>query len=100
MLVAPALATFAVKGGKMQEEESWIVRWLLRLYRPALDFALNSRRLIYAGAVALLVIGGLVFHFVGSEFLPKLDEGDLWVRTFLPQSISPRKRPRSRTKSG
>jgi heavy metal efflux system protein len=31
----------------------------------------------------------VVFHFVGSEFLPKLDEGDLWVRTFLPQSISP-----------
>ena len=88
MLVAPALATFAVKRGT-QEEESWIVRWLLRLYRPALDFALNSRGVIYAGAVALLVIGGVVFHFVGSEFLPKLDEGDLWVRTFLPQSISP-----------
>jgi len=89
MLIVPALATFAVKGGKIAEEESWIVRWLLRIYRPALDFAMNSRRLIYAGAAALLVIGVLVFHFVGSEFLPKLDEGDLWVRTFLPQSISP-----------
>lgn len=88
MLVAPALATFAVKRGT-QEEESWIVRWLLRLYRPALEFALNSRRLIFAGAVGLLILGGVVFHFVGSEFLPKLDEGDLWVRTFLPQSISP-----------
>ena len=88
MLVVPALATFAVKGGT-QEDDSWIVRWLLRLYRPALDFSLKSRRLIFAGAVLLLVVGGVVFHFVGSEFLPKLDEGDLWVRTFLPQSISP-----------
>jgi cobalt-zinc-cadmium resistance protein CzcA len=88
MLVAPALATFAVHKG-IQEEESWIVRWLLRLYRPALDFALKSRALIFGGAVLLLVMGGVVFHFVGSEFLPKLDEGDLWVRTFLPQSISP-----------
>jgi len=88
LLVAPALATFAVKRGT-QEQESWIVRWLLRIYRPALDFSLKSRGLIYAGAVVMLLIGGVVFHFVGSEFLPKLDEGDLWVRTFLPQSISP-----------
>ena len=89
MLVAPALATFAVKGGKMAGEESWIVRWLLRLYRPALAFAMKSRLLVFAGATVLLLIGGLTLHFVGSEFLPKLDEGDLWVRTFLPQSISP-----------
>ena len=89
VLVAPALATFAVKGGKIAAHESWIVRWLLGIYRPALDFALKSRRLIFTGAALLLVIGGIVFHFVGSEFLPKLDEGDLWVRTFLPQSISP-----------
>jgi heavy metal efflux system protein len=88
ILVAPALATFAVKGG-IQQEDSWIVRWLLRLYRPALDFAMKTRWLIFVGATVLLLIGGLVFHFVGSEFLPKLDEGDLWVRTFAPQSISP-----------
>jgi len=89
MLIVPALATFAVKDGKIARDESWIVCWLLRLYRPALNFAMKSRWLIFAGATALLLIGGLVFHFVGSEFLPKLDEGDLWVRTFLPQSISP-----------
>ena len=88
MLVAPALATFAVKGG-IQEEESWIVRWLLRIYRPALAFAMKSRWLIFIAATALLVLGGVVLHFEGSEFLPKLDEGDLWVRTFAPQSISP-----------
>ena len=88
MLVAPALATFAVKGG-IQEEESWIVRWLLRIYRPALAFAMKSRWLVFIAATALLVLGGVVLHFEGSEFLPKLDEGDLWVRTFAPQSISP-----------
>jgi cobalt-zinc-cadmium resistance protein CzcA len=88
VLVAPVLATFAVRRGT-QEGESWIVLWLLRLYRPALDFAMKSHRLIFAAAGLLMVIGCLVFHFVGSEFLPKLDEGDLWVRTFLPQSISP-----------
>ncbi|MGC9941861.1 MAG: CusA/CzcA family heavy metal efflux RND transporter [Verrucomicrobiota bacterium] len=88
VLVVPALATFAVRSGT-QEEESWIVRWLLRIYRPALDFAMRSRWLIFAAATAVLLLGGVVFHFLGSEFLPKLDEGDLWVRTFAPQSISP-----------
>ncbi len=89
LLVAPVLATFAVRGGRIAGEESRIVRWLLRVYRPLLDYALRSRALVLAGAAALLVVGGIVFHFLGSEFLPKLDEGDLWVRTYLPQSISP-----------
>jgi cobalt-zinc-cadmium resistance protein CzcA len=88
MLAAPVLATFAVKNGT-QEEESWIVRWLLRIYRPALDFALKTRWLVYISATILLLIGGVALYFSGSEFLPKLDEGDLWVRTFAPQSISP-----------
>jgi cobalt-zinc-cadmium resistance protein CzcA len=88
IVIVPALATFALHG-KIAEHESWLVRWLLRLYRPALDFALKSRTIIFAGAVALLLAGGVIFSFMGSEFLPKLDEGDLWVRTFAPQSISP-----------
>lgn len=88
IVVVPVLASFAVKGG-IAEEESWIVHWLLRLYRPALAFALRSGRIVFVVAFALLAAGAVTFHFVGSEFLPKLDEGDLWVRTFAPQSISP-----------
>jgi cobalt-zinc-cadmium resistance protein CzcA len=89
LLVVPVLASFAVRRGKIGEHESWIVRLLVRLYRPALDFALKSRALVFVGAVLLLTAGGVTFHFLGSEFLPKLDEGELWVRTFLPQPISP-----------
>jgi len=88
ILVVPVLASMAARGG-IAEQESWIVRRLLRFYRPALDFALGSRRLIIAVALGLLAAGAVTYHFLGSEFLPKLDEGDLWVRTFAPQSISP-----------
>jgi len=88
MLAAPVLATFAVKRG-IQEEESWIVRWLLHIYRPALKSAMSVRWLVYLSALVLLLIGGVVLAYSGSEFLPKLDEGDLWVRTFAPQSIAP-----------
>jgi cobalt-zinc-cadmium resistance protein CzcA len=88
IVIAPALASFAVQG-RIAAHESWIVRWLLRLYRPALDFALRLPKTVYAVALLLLVAGGLTFFSLGNEFLPKLDEGDLWVRTFAPQSISP-----------
>ena len=88
IVVVPVLSSMATRGGVM-DTESWIVRQLLRLYRPALDLALASRRALIAIAACLLVAGAVTYHFLGSEFLPKLDEGDLWVRTFAPQSISP-----------
>jgi heavy metal efflux system protein len=44
---------------------------------------------VYLVAVLLLAAGPVTYCLLGSEFLPKLDEGDLWVRTFAPQSISP-----------
>jgi len=88
IVVVPVLASIAMRGG-IAEQESWIVRRLLRFYRPALDLALRSRRTVIAAAVGLLLAGAVTYHFLGSEFLPKLDEGDLWVRTFAPQSISP-----------
>jgi cobalt-zinc-cadmium resistance protein CzcA len=88
IVVVPALASLALKK-KHGDEESAIVHGLLRIYRPALDFALRSPRLVFGVAAALLLAGAVTYHFVGSEFLPKLDEGDLWVRTFAPQSIAP-----------
>jgi cobalt-zinc-cadmium resistance protein CzcA len=88
ILVVPVLASMATRGGVM-DEESWIVQRLIRLYRPALRYALASRMVVAAVAIGLLAAGAVTYRFLGSEFLPKLDEGDLWVRSFAPQSISP-----------
>jgi cobalt-zinc-cadmium resistance protein CzcA len=88
VFVVPALMSFAVKHGA-QEGESWIVRKLINLYRPVLNFALGRRKLVFAFTGLLLLAGGLAYSFLGSEFLPKLDEGALWVRIFMPKSISP-----------
>ncbi len=88
VFVVPALVSFAAKRGT-QEGEAWIVRALIRIYRPTLEFALNFRVLVFVLAGALLVSGGVAYCFLGSEFLPKLDEGALWVRIFMPKSISP-----------
>ncbi len=91
LTVVPVLASFAtkLKTGDGQEHESITVRLLLRIYRPLLDWALRSRVAVLVLAVASLVGSGVVLHFTGSEFLPKLDEGSLWVRGFMPQTIAP-----------
>jgi heavy metal efflux system protein len=88
IVVVPALASFAVRN-KIASREAWTVRMLLRGYRPALAFAMRVPKSVYLVAGLLLVAGGIAYWQLGSEFLPKLDEGDLWVRTFAPQSISP-----------
>ncbi len=89
IVVVPALASIAVRGGKIAAHEAWIVRALLRVYRPSLASALKVPKMVYLVAAVLLLAGGFTYTRLGSEFLPKLDEGDLWVRTFVPQSISP-----------
>ena len=94
LTIVPVLASFAVKRrkggpGSAVEEESAVVGALGRLYRPALAFVLNRRKAAVAASAVLLVAGVATAAFLGSEFLPKLDEGALWVRATFPGSISP-----------
>jgi cobalt-zinc-cadmium resistance protein CzcA len=88
LTVVPVLASFAVKN-KIAAHESLAVRLLMGIYRPTLAWALKARYLVLAIAVASLVLMVVVLQFTGSEFLPKLDEGALWVRGFMPDTISP-----------
>jgi cobalt-zinc-cadmium resistance protein CzcA len=88
LTVVPVLASFAL-ASQQPGRESWIVRKLHEVYEPLLKGALQARWIFLAGAIALLVAGGFVLANTGMEFLPKLDEGSLWVRCFLPKTISP-----------
>ena len=88
LTVVPVLASFAVKQ-RIAEHDSLLVRLLHKLYVPLLSIALKLRWLVLAAAVAGLALTGFVLTQLGSEFLPKLDEGSLWVRCYMPQTISP-----------
>ncbi len=88
VFVVPTLLSFALRGQR-RGHHAWLVARLQRLYGAALDGALAHRSLALAGAVALLAAAGFVGALLGSEFLPKLDEGSLWVRVSMPGSISP-----------
>ncbi len=97
VFVVPTLLSFALKGTKVAGHARLVVG-LERLYRPALDFALGHRVVSLAVAVALLAVSGWVGAILGSEFLPKLDEGSLWVRVVMPGSISPTEADRITTR--
>lgn len=88
LTMVPAVASFVIKK-ENSGRESALVRKLLGFYRPLLAAALANKRLVTVTAGAILLGSFAVFLFLGSEFLPKLDEGSLWVRVILPGRIGP-----------
>ncbi|HEX7190536.1 MAG TPA: CusA/CzcA family heavy metal efflux RND transporter, partial [Thermoanaerobaculia bacterium] len=88
LTLVPVLASFALKKS-YSTGESWIVRKLFAAYRPLLQRAVRARAAVVCIAMAGLIAAGLVLVNVGTEFLPKLDEGSLWVRGFMPETITP-----------
>ncbi len=88
LTVVPVLASFAFRK-TFATHESWIVGSLAKSYRSILDSVLRTRALFLGGALVVLLIAGVVMSRLGTEFLPKLDEGSLWVRAFMPETISP-----------
>jgi len=85
--VTPALSSVLLPD-QVSEIETWIVRSLHRVYRPILRQALKNRLMTVGGAVALLGVAGVALPNLGLEFLPKLEEGNFWIRATMPPSIS------------
>ena len=85
--VTPALSSLLFPA-VVEERETPIVRFLRRLYRPLLSVAVGHRPLTVGAAAVLLVAGGILVRLLGLEFLPKLEEGNLWIRATMPASIS------------
>ncbi|MEO6004022.1 MAG: CusA/CzcA family heavy metal efflux RND transporter [Opitutus sp.] len=108
--LVPVLCSFLVRGPFHAEERNWVMRFLLALYDPVLDWALRRRKTVLALAAALLtfcciVAFGLPTRWVdriassapslagklrgfGSEFMPTLQEGSLLFMPVLLPSTS------------
>jgi heavy metal efflux system protein len=90
ILVAPVMASFLFRKGA-KEWQNPIMQWLTRHYRTAVRTAILHRNAT-VGIAAVLFAIALFLAFggpVGSEFLPHLDEGSIWVRGTLPPSEGP-----------
>ena len=87
LIVVPALATYFFRHG-VKHKESFIMRPLSRAYRVALNAALAQRWRVVAGAVLLFAAALALVPFLGSEFVPELEEGTLNIRVTLAPSSS------------
>jgi heavy metal efflux system protein len=85
--ITPALSAIILPA-HVEETETFIMRVLNRLYMPVLRRSLDGRRFVLVGAAALIIMTGFAVRLLGLEFLPKLEEGNLWIRATLPPTIS------------
>jgi len=85
--VTPALSAILLPA-QITEVETMLMRGLHRLYRPLLDLALRYWIVTLGSAALLLALAGLALPTLGLEFLPKLEEGNFWIRaTFHRRSL-------------
>ena len=82
----PVLASLLL--GKMKHEEPWLVRKALKLYEPALAWALNNSRKVFISAFIGLLATGIVYTQIGKIFMPTMDEGDIIIGTEKLPSIN------------
>src|SRR4029450_7312182 len=85
--ITPALSAIILPV-HIHETETWIVKKLDRIYVPVLSWAIANRRIVMAGAAGLVLLTIAFARLLGLEFLPKLEEGNLWIRATLPPTIA------------
>jgi heavy metal efflux system protein len=88
VLFAPVLASW-MNPEKVRSHHTYLVSWLGKRYAGGIRWTLSNRKTVLAIAGSALIATLIVaFLFLGGEFMPKLEEGNLWVRATLPQDAS------------
>lgn len=86
LTLSPVLCSLMLTSGS--EEDPWIVRGAKRLYAPSLRWALKHRTLVLGIAIGSLLGSLALFPFLGSEFIPILNEGSVAPQTIRLPSVS------------
>ncbi len=85
--LAPVLCSFLLKG-TISEDDTTIVRGVRRFYNGILEWALDHRAVVVGACAGLLALTFVALQSIGGEFMPALEEGNLWVRATMPVDIS------------
>ncbi len=94
VFVVPVLASFFMKkplrkkNDSEEEHQIWILKVLIKIYKPVVSFFVKRRVWAVTFAAVLILIGVIIFPKLGSEFTPTLQEGTLVLRMTMAPSIS------------
>lgn len=83
----PAMLTYLL-GPKLAEQHNPLVHAMEHHYRRLLEWVLKHARTVFIGAITALVLSFLSVKLIGTEFMPKLDEGNIWLTITLPTPVS------------
>src|SRR5450432_1607221 len=90
LTLTPVLAERGLKIGAVgdHEHDNWLMRTLKHLYLPLFAFSLRRKRTAVAIGAVVVIASLAAATTLGREFMPKLEEGNFWIRATLPTSIS------------
>jgi cobalt-zinc-cadmium resistance protein CzcA len=87
LTLVPLLGYWMLRKG-IPHGDNALVGWLKKVYEPILNWAIDKPKKVVAMALGGFLISILAATQLGSEFLPELNEGTLWINVRLPASIS------------
>jgi len=87
LTVIPVLCVYALRKG-VKERRNHVFEWIRDRYAAGLDWCLEHRSATMIASLVLFAVSIAIAFTRGGEFMPKLDEGALWVRATMPYTIS------------
>jgi cobalt-zinc-cadmium resistance protein CzcA len=87
LTLVPVLLSYLI-GPSLVEAHNPLVHWMERQYKAALEAILDHPNRLFAAAATALALSLASTHFIGTEFMPKLDEGNIWLTITLPTPVS------------
>ena len=87
LTLIPVLLSYLL-GKRLEERHNGIVQWMERAYKGVLEYCLDNPSKIIVSAVVALIFSISLVKAIGTEFMPKLDEGNIWLTVTLPTPIS------------
>lgn len=88
LTLVPLLCLWLLRD-RIPHHDNRLLSWFKKIYQPAFSWAVIRPKQIISIALVLLIAALALGTQIGTEFLPELDEGSIWVNVTLPSSVSP-----------